>query len=89
MKLLCKEAGMLDKSLEEAIEQVCNACEVCVKNGRPSPSKKVSLTHFSQAFNEELQIDFMFPMIRGKKYTVMHMTDTGTSYSETTICESR
>ena len=89
MKLLCKEADMLDKKLEEAIEQVCNACDVCAKNGRPVSSKKVSLTHVNQAFNEELQIDFMFPTIRGSKQTVMHMTDTGTGFSETTISNSR
>ena len=89
MKLLCKEADMLDKQLEAAIEQVCNACDVCAKNGRPVPTKKVSLTHVNQAFNVELQIDFMFPTIRGSKHTVIHITDAGTSYSETSICNSR
>ena len=89
MKLLCKEANMLDEPLETAIDRVYEACEVCVKNGRPAPSRKVSLTHVNQAFNVELQIDFVFPTVRGKKHNVINMTDTGTNYSELVLCESR
>ena len=89
MRHLFQDANMLDNELEDAIEQVCNACEVCAKNGRPLPSKKVSLTHVNQAFNAELQIDFMFPKIRGQKRTVMNLTDTGTNYTELILCESR
>ena len=58
MKTLCMEAGMLDDELTAAIERVFQACEVCAKNRRPPPSKKVSLSHVSQAFNVEIQIDF-------------------------------
>ena len=87
MKLLCKEANMLDEPLETAIDRVCNACEVFVKNGRPAPSKKVSLTHVNQAFNVNLQIDSMFPTVRGKKRTIINMTDTGTNYCELVLCK--
>ena len=89
MKTLCEEAGMLDEELIAAIERVCEACEVCAKNGRPIPSKKVSLSHVNQAFNVEIQIDFFFPTVRGKKHTVMNMTDTGTNFTEIVRCESR
>lgn len=89
MKLLCTEANMLNSNLEAAIEQVCNACDVCAKNGRPAPTKKISITHVNQAFNVEIQIDFFFPVIRNSKRTIMNITDTGTSYSELVICNSR
>lgn len=51
--------------------------------------KKVSISHVNQAFNVELQIDFLFPVIRGSKHTIMNMSDTGTNYSELVKCDSR
>ena len=89
MMILCKDADMMGPELEDAIKRVFGACEICAKNGRPLPSKKVSLTHVNQEFNVELQIDFLFPTVRGCKRTVLNMTDTGTNYSELMLCESR
>ena len=89
MKRLCTEAGLFSKELEEAIDTVCAACEVCAKNGLPVPTRKVSLTHVNQAFNVEIQIDFLFPTVRGKKRTVMNITDTGTSYTVLCLTEER
>lgn len=89
MKSLCKEANMLDADLIEAIDKVFNACEVCAKNGRPAPSKKVSLTQVNSAFHEEIQIDFMYTKLRGTRYTVMTLTDVGTGFTELCICSDR
>lgn len=89
MRTLCQDARMLDPELEQAIENVCDACEICAKNGEPKRSKKVSLTHVNEAFNQELQIDFIFVVIGDTKYTVMHMTDTGTGYSELALAPDR
>lgn len=43
----------------------------------------------AEAFNEEVQVDFTFPMIRGKKVTQLHLVDAGTSYSDTVPVPSR
>lgn len=67
MLTLCKQPGILDKNLTEAIEKVTDACEACAKNGRPIPRHKVSLTHVNQAFNQDLQVDFFFFDIKSKK----------------------
>lgn len=58
------------------------------KNGRPLPSKKVSLT-VNEAFNQEIQIDFTYCDVRGEKRTIIVITDTGTGYTEASIVRSR
>ena len=89
MKTLCMEAGMLDDELTAAIERVFQACEFSAKNGRPTPSKKVYVSHVNQAFNVEIQIDLFFPTVRGIKHTIMNLTDTGTNFTEIALCETR
>lgn len=89
MRILCKDANMLDEALEQAIDKVFAACEICAKNGRPKSSRKVSLTHVNEAFNEEVQIDFFYIELRLTKHTVMNMTDTGTGFTEMQITPDR
>lgn len=86
---LCKDAEILTPALESAIKEVCGACEVCAKNGRPKSSRKVSLTHVNQEFNQEIQVDFLFVYISGKKYCILIITDTGTGYTELSIAADR
>lgn len=52
VKDLCKQAGVLTNNLEQAIDDVDNACEICARNGHRLPSKKVSLNHVNEAFNQ-------------------------------------
>lgn len=85
VKAICKQAGILTDELEKAIDKVDKACEVCVRNGRPIPSKKISLTHINEAFNQEIQIDFTWCEIRGKKCIILVITDAGTGYTEARI----
>ena len=89
MKELCRGAGMMTAELGKAIEEVCAACEVCAKNGAPKHSRKVSLTHVNEEFNEELQLDSLFPNIRRARVTVINLTDAGTGYSEFGIAPNR
>lgn len=58
MQKLCSDASIMIKSMKDAVRAVCDACEICAKNGRPKPARKVSLTHVNAAFNQELQLDF-------------------------------
>ena len=85
VKSLCKHAGIMTKELESAIDKVHSACEVCAKNGQPRNSKKVSLNHVNEAFNQEIQMDFTFCDIRGIKQSLIVVTDTGTRYTECSI----
>lgn len=85
VKSVCAHAGIMTKELESAIDKVENACEVCVKNGRPRNSKKVSLNNVNEAFNQEIQMEFTFCDIRGMKQTLIVVIDTGTGYTESSI----
>lgn len=84
-----QDAGILDDRLDDAITKVSEACEVCTKNGRPKPSRKVSVTHVDESFNEEIQLDFMFINLKEHDIVILVITDTGTGYSELIIVESR
>lgn len=86
---LCKKGGILTPDLSKRIYELSEACEICARSGLPHASKKVSITHVSEAFNQEVQIDFTFPVVRGQKVTVLHFVDTGTSYSEAVLASSR
>ena len=57
---------------------------------RPPPSsRKASLSHTDEAFNQQLQADFVFCDVRGTKHCVLHAVDAGTWYSETAIVTNR
>lgn len=86
---LCRDAGWNDKELQNAITNTCEMCEVCAKTGPPAHSKKLSLTHVNQNFNDEIQADFLFAKIRNETFTVIHYVDTGTAFSEGTVVTDR
>lgn len=79
----------MSEELEDAIDDIDAACEVCARHGKPLPSKKISLTHVNEAFNEEVQIDFTYIEMNGTKYTLIVITGTGTSYSECEIVDAK
>lgn len=81
---------MMDNpTLAKTIDDIVDACEICTKNGQPKTSRKISLTHVNEAFNQELQIDFFYYTICGVKRTVMNTTDAGTGYSELSMVPDR
>lgn len=89
MKTLCQDANILNDQLNDTIEKVFDACEVCTKNGRPKSSKKVSMTHVNAAFNQEIQIDFFFFELSGTKFCILNITGTGTGYTVLAIAPDR
>ena len=89
LRNICKDAGIMDNLLDDAITRVSEACQVCCKNGRSKPSRKVSLSHVNAAFNEEIQVDFLFVNLKGQNIVILIITDTGTGYSELIIAENR
>lgn len=52
-------AGMVIFQLERAIDGADASCEICLRSSWLSLTRKISLSHVSQAFNIELQIDFL------------------------------
>lgn len=89
VKNLCRHAGILSEDLEDAIDAIDAACEVCARHGRPLPLKKISLTPVNEAFNEEIKIDFTYIEINGTTHTLIVITDTGTGYSESEIVAAK
>lgn len=84
-----KSGGRLTGDVEKEIEEVHHACEICAQSGQPEPSRKISMTHVNEGFNEELQIDYTYVDIRDRKHVVLHIVDAGTAYSETSIVADR
>lgn len=89
IKSVCQQAGIPTDRIENAIDEVTDACSICARTGYPSPSKKISLTHVNEAFNIAVQIYFAFEVIRGKKRTILVITDIGTAFTEGLITENR
>lgn len=86
---ICRDAGWLSPELVRAIKEVSRACPSCAISGPPGPSKKISINHVNEHFNEEVQADYTYLNIDGKTYTALHVADVGTGYSEIKIVKSR
>lgn len=80
---------MDDKGTEKEMYDVSEKCDICTKSGFPKPSKKMSITHVNEAFNQECQIDYELFTVKGQNLTGLTLTDTGTAYTETCIVERR
>ena len=100
LKDICDRVGILTNELASAIDTVDSSCNICAQHGRPLPSKKISLTHVNEAFNEEVQLDFTYAVIYRKqagnsneyhreKHILLVMTDTGTRYTEAATVRDR
>lgn len=89
MREFFREAGILTDGLSEAADRVHAACDICTRTGIAVERRKISLTHVNEAFNEEVQADFVTVYIRGEKYEVFNVVDTGTAYGERAIAPSR
>lgn len=86
---LCHQANKLTPELSEEISKVFGACEICVSTGLPLTSRKVSLKHINRLFNTTVQVDYMYPEIRGTKYLCLHIICASTAYSEVIMMPNR
>lgn len=89
MQTILKDAGILTNEMRDIITNVTRNCEICVKSGPPKVSRKISISHVNEAFNIEVQMDFMYCFIRGTRHVVLHFVDSGTAYSEAVIVANR
>ena len=85
LKFLCAIAKILTLDIEEAMDRIHQASQVCAKNGRPSISRKISISHINSGFNNEIQMDFTHCILKSKKEIIFHIVDTGTGWSETEL----
>ena len=86
---ICKNAGILEKNLSRAIDIGNSECEIWGRNERPATMRKLYLTHVNSAFNQEIQIDFTHCYIRGTRYTLINMTESGTVWADIRIVEKQ
>lgn len=52
--------GYASEGITKLCKDVVDSCQVCTRSGQPAFFKSISVTHVSQASNQELQADFMF-----------------------------
>ena len=89
MQELFKDAKLDTSTVARACEKVHDACDICASTGRPKDKKKVSLTHVNEAFNAEIQADYVVVYIRDEKFEVLNVIDLGTRYGERAIARTR
>jgi len=73
LKMLCKQADILNEGLSKALIKVMSSCDIRASSGRPANIRKVSLSHLSATFDKEVQVDFFWTDINAKKTTVLHI----------------
>lgn len=58
-------------------------------SGPPVHSKKISINHIIQRFNEEIKVNFTYLNIRGRNFPFLNVVYMGNGYSEIRLLESR
>ena len=89
IKYLCKDAGILNHRLSQAIDLVDDSFQICVQNGRPLPSRKISMTHAHLALNQEVQVNFTYEQVWGTIRSRIVIADSGTGFRGTTVGTGR
>ena len=88
-KRILKLAGLLTDEVAEKADEIAANCSICAKSGLPKPSRKASLSHVDEAFNEHLQAYYVFCDIRNTNYVFLHAVDAATGFSEAMISPDR
>lgn len=70
-------------------KEIVANCMVCQKSRSPQPSEKLSLSHYCETSNQELQTGSMYVEIWEAKCCVLHDVDTGTAFFETSIANKQ
>lgn len=89
MKQICRVTGWLNFYISTYIDRSVSACDILHRSGIPLPLRKISISHVNTAFIENVQLDVVYPSSLSYKFTVLHLVDTRTAYSETQIFDNR
>ena len=88
LKQLIKDANITDKELDAQIDSVTDNCDTCdrYRKVRSRPVVSLPLAH---DFNDCLALDLKFLNIRNRQYTVLHMIDVFSRFSQATLIPSK
>ena len=91
MRRLLKLSNQYNPQIEAAIKKVVGECKTCVRSGTPLPSRKVSIKHVNEDFNQTVNVDFFYFKhgIPDVTYVFLHARCTGTGYSEVEVVDRR
>lgn len=82
MKTIMSRTGLEKSKIGQVCEKVYDASPICAGTGRPAMRRKISTLHINEAFNEELQVGFLYVVIHGGKHEVLNWVNVGTRYGE-------
>ena len=88
IKKLLKDSDIADQGLFSAIDTVTDTCDICIKY-RKAHSRPVVSFPLSNDFNECLALDLKFISINNTKYTILHMIDVFSRFSQSCIVPSK
>lgn len=77
MERIMKNMRLQPDELKIICEIVCIACAICATSGMPIYRDKISTTHINSVFNQEVQADYIYAIIHGKIYDILHMIYAG------------
>ena len=84
MRLLLERNEMWSPAVQQYLTQVVDRCTSCRHTAPPEPSRKVSISSFSTAFNEVVAVDHFH--LEGVR--IFHCMDVATRYSIGNVCVS-
>ena len=88
LKQLLKDANITDKGLDAQIDSVTDNCDICDCYRKVRSRPVVSLP-LAQDFSDCLALDLKFSNIRNWQYTVLHMIDVFSHFSQATLSPSK
>ena len=89
LKSMCRVAGIEDKGLLEAIDDITDSCDTCNRYRKAKSRPVVSSLPMASDFNEMLAMDLKFVTVDNHTYTILHMIDVFKRYSSATIIKSK
>lgn len=84
-----RDAGIRNKTLQEAYERFHDTSEICAFTGSPRDRRKVSISHINEAFNYAIQDDYMMVYIKSEEFEILNIVDSGTRYGKRAIYGDR
>lgn len=88
MRNIRRCAGDLSQEVIQECDKIYEACPNCASSGGPVERRKVSIAPVSTAFNDEVQADFIYASIEGKKQEGLNIVDIGIKCGERVIVTS-
>lgn len=89
MKILLQDCNKWNPHMERVCKRVISRCQACAGSGRRADRSHISLRHVNDAFNYEVQADFVVVNIRNQKYYAINVICCATSFGIRMIVTNR